>query len=179
MVQPFQPSIAEDPEAALYPSLKNPAVALCTELWQKTHAATMEQTKSPYTADRCAAKVFRMAMPPLSGYQNICDFIACAGYGMLLGAIKEANGSKLLYAAQVALSTVPRESKTQARTGLRQPFYPTPTPPSPQPQKKKRVTSKKTVSTRQNKELPRFAAGGNPHQVEEMTETERRAAKFA
>jgi hypothetical protein len=29
---------------------------------------------------------------------------------MLLGAIKHENGTKLLYAAQVALATVPRES---------------------------------------------------------------------
>jgi len=55
-------------------------------------------------------------MPPLSGYRNICDFIVCAGYGMLLGAIKEENGTKLLYSAQVALATVPRQSKTQTRT---------------------------------------------------------------
>jgi hypothetical protein len=132
MVTPFKPTIADTEEAAFYPSLTNPAVALCTEVWQKVHAATLESTKSPYSADRCAAKAFRLAMPPLAGYHNICDFIACAGYGMLIGAIKESNASKLLYAAQVALSTVPRESKTQTRTAPRQPFYPTPPPLSPQ-----------------------------------------------
>ena len=105
---------------------------------------------------------YRLAMPPLSGYQNICDFIACAGYGMLLGAIKESNGAKLLYAAQVALATVPRESKTRTRTELPQPEYPTPPPLSPQPAKKKSVKSKKPISTHQNKELTALAAGENP-----------------
>jgi hypothetical protein len=57
-------------------------------------------------------------MPPLSGYRNICDFIACAAYGMLLGAIKDENGTKLLYAAQVALATLPRESKTSKTQAL-------------------------------------------------------------
>jgi hypothetical protein len=92
MVQPYQTSIAEHPESALYPSLQNPAIALCTEIWQKVHAGTMKTTQNVYTADRCASKAFRLAMPPLSGYQNICDFIACAGYGMLLGAIKVNRG---------------------------------------------------------------------------------------
>jgi hypothetical protein len=116
MILAFQPSIAETAEAAFYPSLQNPAVALCTEVWQKIHDATLKQTKSPYTAERCAGKAYRMAMPPLSGYQNICDFIACAGYGMLIGAIKEETGTKLLYAAQVALTTVPREAKSPGRS---------------------------------------------------------------
>ena len=105
MIQAIQLSTAESLEADFYPSLKNPAVALCTEVWQKIHAATLERTRCVHTAERCAGKAFRLAMPPLSGYQNICDFIACAGYGMLLGAIKEENGTKLLYAAQVAHTT--------------------------------------------------------------------------
>jgi hypothetical protein len=159
MTQAIPPSTAESPEAAFYPCLKNPAVALCNEAWLKIHGATLERTKSLYTAERCAAIAFRLAMPPLSGYKNICDFIACAGYGILLGAIKEKNAGKLLYAAQVALATVPKESKTQTRT---EPFTATPPPLSPQPLKKKRIRSKKPVSTLRNKGLTNFAAGGNP-----------------
>jgi len=34
----------------------------------------MAQAIQPSTAERCAGKAFRLAMPPLSGYQNICDF---------------------------------------------------------------------------------------------------------
>jgi len=164
MTQPFQPTIADTPEAAFYPSLQNPAVALCTEVWKKIHAATVQKTNNPYTAERCAAKAFRLAMPPLSGYQNICDFIACAGYGMLLGAIKAENGTKLLYAAQVALATVPRESKTQSRTEPRPSLHPTPPPLMPQPLKKKRISPKKSVSTPQYKELGAIADGKNPPQ---------------
>jgi hypothetical protein len=87
----------------------------------------MIQAVPPSTAERCAGKAFRLAMPPLSGYRNICDFIACAGYGMLMGAIKSESGTKLLYAAQVALAPVPRESKTQTRTEP-PPVRPHPTP---------------------------------------------------
>jgi hypothetical protein len=164
MIQAIQPSTAESPEAAFYPSLKNPAVALCTEVWQKIHAEPLEQTRNLYTAERCAGKAFRLAMPPLSGYQNICDFIACAGYAMLLGAIKNESGTKLLYAAQVALATLPKESKTQTRTEPRPSPHPTPPPLLPQPRKKKRIRSKTPASPRRNKELATFAAGENSGQ---------------
>ncbi len=45
-------------------------------------------------------------MPPLSGEQNIRDFIACAAHGMLIDAIDPPVGARLLYAAQVAHRTL-------------------------------------------------------------------------
>jgi hypothetical protein len=49
---------------------------------------------------------FRKAIPQLSGQENIRDFIACVAYGMLIKAIPGAEGARLLYAAQVANSTI-------------------------------------------------------------------------
>ena len=115
MSEATQPATDERLEDFYYPSLRKNAVALCTEVSEKIHAATRKQIKNLYTAGRCAAKAYRVATPPLSGYQNTCGFIACAGYGMLLGAIKPAHGTKLLYAAQVALTAIPKEAKTQTR----------------------------------------------------------------
>jgi hypothetical protein len=97
------------------PALRNHAVARCAAAWDKVYRASMAKAKNEYAADRDAGKAFRQAMPPLCGYENICDFIACAGYGMLIGSIKEENGNKFLYAAQVALGAFAR-SKTQTRT---------------------------------------------------------------
>jgi hypothetical protein len=154
MVQAILPSTPESLETAFHPSLKIPAVALCNQAWVRVHAATRERSKNLYTAERCASIAFRLAMPPLSGYQNICDFIACAGYGMLLGAIKEKNAGKLLYAAQVALAAVPRESKTQTPSASRlNANDPTPPPLSPQPHEKKKIKSKKSISSLLDKEL--------------------------
>ena len=48
-------------------------------------------------------------MPQLSGYDNIRDFIACVVNAMLIGAIEDNQGTKLLYGAQVALATVRRQ----------------------------------------------------------------------
>jgi hypothetical protein len=47
MIQPIPPSTTESLEADFYPSLKNPAVALCTEVWQKIHAATLRRSTPP------------------------------------------------------------------------------------------------------------------------------------
>jgi len=115
MIEAIQPEIDQRLEDFYYPALKNHAVALCAGAWEKIHAATLEKTNSPCTAERCAAKAYRLALPPLTGYENICDFIACTSYGMLLGAIKPENGTKLLYAAQIALTTIPKQDKPQTR----------------------------------------------------------------
>jgi hypothetical protein len=115
MAEAIQPATEQRLEDLYNPALENHAVALCAGAWEKIHAATRKKTTNLYTAERCANIAYRLAMPPLSGYQNICDFIACAGYGMLLGAIKPETGTKLLYAAQVALATLPKEDKKQTR----------------------------------------------------------------
>jgi hypothetical protein len=59
-------------------------------------------------------------MPSLSGDRNVCDFIACVSYGILLGAIKPDTGTKLLYAAQVALGALPKGEKAKARKSTSQ-----------------------------------------------------------
>jgi hypothetical protein len=111
-IQPSTNLLSED---FYHPALKNAAVALCACAWEKVYQAALERNKTEHSAECGAGKAFRQAMPPLCGYENICDFIACASYGMLTGAIDEKDGTKFLYAAQVALATVPRKSKTQAR----------------------------------------------------------------
>ena len=121
MIQAIPPSTAERLEADFYPSLQNPAVALCAGGWEKTYRATLQMTGNLHSARHLAATVYRMAMPPLTSRQNISDFIACVGFGMLLGAIKTVNATKFLYAAQVALAAAPssnptRRSKPKTRT---------------------------------------------------------------
>ncbi|HEY1904212.1 MAG TPA: hypothetical protein VGG56_17410 [Terracidiphilus sp.] len=97
------------------PSLRNHAVARCAAAWDKAYRATSAKSKYRYDAEAAATKAYRQAMPPLTGYDDICDFIACAAYGMLVGAIKEENSSKFLYAAQVALGAL-EKSKPQTRS---------------------------------------------------------------
>jgi len=95
----------------------NPAVALCCEARNRVYLEQKARHRDEFDANCEANKAFRNAMPPLSGYENICNFVACVAHGILTGSIEGKNGSKLLYAAQVAFSTVrhqPEPSKSAA-----------------------------------------------------------------
>jgi hypothetical protein len=91
------------------PISANPAVARCMSAWTLTYEKEKAKRKGDFDASLTAEKAYREAMPPLSGYENIRDFIACVAHAMLIGAILDDKGSKLLYAAQVALSTLRRQ----------------------------------------------------------------------
>jgi hypothetical protein len=93
------------------PACENPAVALCCDAWELAFQEEMDESGDNFDARELAHKAYRNAMPPLSGYQCICDFIACAAHGMLIDAIEEKKGTRLLYAAQVALSTIRSQQK--------------------------------------------------------------------
>jgi hypothetical protein len=91
----------------------NPAVARCCEAFNRTYKANIAIGQTRPAAIDSAAVAFREAMPPLVGHENIRDFIACVAQGILLGAIESSKSSKLLYAAQVALSSSLKQPATQ------------------------------------------------------------------
>jgi hypothetical protein len=87
----------------------NPAVARCLNAWENAYHAVFAKCEDEDDALEEAQKAYRDAMPPLSGYNNIRDFIACVVNAMLIGVIADNQGTKLLYGAQVALTTVRRQ----------------------------------------------------------------------
>jgi hypothetical protein len=99
------PSEASEPIAAS----ANPAVARCMNAWENAYHAEFAKCEDEEDASEEAQNAYRDAMPPLSGYENIRDFIACVVNAMLIGAIEDNQGTKLLYGAQVALTTVRRQ----------------------------------------------------------------------
>ena len=90
-----------------------PAIVRCSEAWTRVYAAKLANKIKKYEAAQAAAGAYRQAMPPLVGYDNIRDFIACVGNAMLLHIIIEPEGTRLLYAAQIALSSVRLQPKTK------------------------------------------------------------------
>jgi hypothetical protein len=92
---------------------ENPAIARCMNAWACAYKLEKAKQNDHYEAVRKGNKGYRKAMPRLSGYENIRDFIACVAHGMLIGAIDGDDGTKLLYAAQVALSTVRRQPEPE------------------------------------------------------------------
>jgi hypothetical protein len=109
-IQPIAP-------AEYHPALDNPAVARCHEAMERAlKAATIDGEVLPF-AYIDAYQAYREAMPPVSDYQNICDFIVCATYGMLIGAIQHASGSKFLSAARIALGAINSQARVQEKEG--------------------------------------------------------------
>ena len=80
----------------------NPAVARCCDAGMRAYRTAFAKSRDEYGASKAAHAAFRKALPPLSGADNIRDFIACVAHGMLIESIRDDFGARLLYAAQVA-----------------------------------------------------------------------------
>lgn len=74
----------------------NPAVARCSAIWRRVYAEQTENGETSGAAAFMADRAYCNAMPPLSGQQNIGDFIACVAHGILIDAISANNAAKLL-----------------------------------------------------------------------------------
>jgi hypothetical protein len=109
MIKAIRLSTAGRLEEKDSPALLNPAVAHCVEVWKTTRQQSLANGESDYGAGSDAALAYRAAMPPLTGHQNIVDFIACVAYCMALEMIPEEKATSLLYAARTAFSIAPKE----------------------------------------------------------------------
>lgn len=98
------------------PARKIPAVALCCDAWDTAFQTAYARDKMEHFARKAGDKAYRDAMPPLSGYQCICDFIACVAHGLAIGAIEDATAGRLLYAARAAHSILRNQPKTKPQT---------------------------------------------------------------
>ena len=107
------PAPAFDP----HPLQTRPAYKRCMAAWQRTFNKAMEGTEGTEIDAVCAAdeagESYCKAMPLLSGYENIRDYIACAAHGMLIGAIRPYRSPQVLYAAQLALASFNCEPKSR------------------------------------------------------------------
>jgi hypothetical protein len=93
---------------------ENEAVARCLRAWHITmenERAKLDEDESESEAKSEANDAFLAAMPPLSGYQNICDFIACVTQAYMWELIGLKRSEHLLAAAKLALSALRLEPK--------------------------------------------------------------------
>jgi len=107
-----------DAVEASIPAMANSAVAHCCQAWKNAYRREFEST-SELSASRVAAEAYRAALPPLTSRENCRDFVACVAQGVLLEAINEKESTKLIYAAQTALSLFAKDGeppKSAAKT---------------------------------------------------------------
>jgi len=89
---------------AVSPAPISSAGTRCVEAYNGAYKTERASRRDEIAAIRSARRAFRAALPPLSGLENIRDFIACIAQAILLDVIDTADASKLLYAAQVAIA---------------------------------------------------------------------------
>jgi hypothetical protein len=92
--------------APLQVAERNPAVVRCFAAYKSAHQKAKSRGKTEYEAAMEGEAAYRDAFPSLCGLQNIADFIACVAHAILVGVVKDAEGPRLLYAAQVASSAL-------------------------------------------------------------------------
>ena len=85
----------------------NSAVQRCVTAWRQALAA--KGVKDPFEPEiwghNYAGEAYRNALPWLSTPDNVDAFIACVAHGMAIGAIEPSDATRLIYAAQVAITS--------------------------------------------------------------------------
>ncbi|HEY1903358.1 MAG TPA: hypothetical protein VGG56_13045 [Terracidiphilus sp.] len=98
-------------EVSPNPSQRNIAVQRCCAARDRSLEESLTRKIDKYEARKHAQEAYRDALPDLSGYENIRDFIACISHGLLSGDIHPIESTTFLYAAQVAISALRLEPK--------------------------------------------------------------------
>jgi hypothetical protein len=102
-----------EPESPDRPS-DNRVVLRCMRAYSRGYnkkLAELDEDESELRAKEAGSHAYLCAMPPVSGYENIRDFIACVTYGSLSGIIRQPDAEHYLSAAKVALGTLSHEEK--------------------------------------------------------------------
>jgi hypothetical protein len=93
-------------QAGIYP-VPNLAVDVCCEMYLSMKQQSIKEGKKPEAAAKAGALAYCSSLPKLTNRDNVRDFIACVAHGMAMGVIPGADGTRLLYAAQIANTALP------------------------------------------------------------------------
>jgi len=98
------------------------AIDICMESWNSAHDEQAEiEGSSNWDCKMAGNQAYLEAVPSLSGYRNICDFIASINYASMTGIIIHTDAAHYLANARIALSTIYHRPKPARKRGGRQP----------------------------------------------------------
>jgi hypothetical protein len=98
-------------ESAPNPPVHNAAVLRCCAARDLVLAESRAMELDKRKAQGLGAEAYMQALPHLSGYENIRDFIACITHGLVTGDVSHIESSTYFYAAQVATGALRSEPK--------------------------------------------------------------------
>jgi len=82
-------------------------IDICRSAWNSAHdQQTEHKGSSNWDCEKAGNNAYLKAVPPLSGYKNICDFIACINFASMTGVIIHTDAAHYLANARIALSTI-------------------------------------------------------------------------
>jgi hypothetical protein len=86
----------------------------CKAEWQNAYDLAQSKGLAPAKALRMASVAYKLAMPKMDSLPAIRAAIACVAQGITLEVFDGRDGSQLLYAAQVAMSTLKAKGAKKA-----------------------------------------------------------------
>ena len=113
--------------AGVYP-LPNLVVDQCERKFAEATEQAIKEGKSDKAASHIGRIAYCAAMPKLSGAGNIRDFIACVTHAMALEIVPGHEGTRLLYAAQVAHMALTKRPHKRGKSSQISTSAATPTP---------------------------------------------------
>ena len=113
--QPAESVTTPTPETT--PSNAHPSVERCMQAYTQAYNADYATRQTNFYAEKEGRKAYVKAMPSLVGRSNIREFIACVSNAMLLEVIPSTEGTKLLYAAQIAYNTTAHLKRVKKTNG--------------------------------------------------------------
>jgi hypothetical protein len=99
-----------DDDPADRPS-ENPSVRRCIRAWNLAFNKAMAEDDDTDAAELEAKSAYLRTMPPLAGFENVRDFIACICYAQIAELIQNYEAVNLLASAKVALAAVRQEGR--------------------------------------------------------------------
>jgi hypothetical protein len=103
--------------ANIYP-MRNLAVEVCDQSFESTAQQAVKEGNSYETAKELGRVAYCASLPKLAGASNIRDFIACITHAMAMGYMPSIEGTRLLYAAQVAQTARTKRPKKRNKSSL-------------------------------------------------------------
>jgi hypothetical protein len=89
------------------------AIDICRRAWTSAHIKRAEDEKSSaWEREKAGNKAYLEAVPALSGYKNICGFVACINYASMTGVVTHEDAAHYLANARIALSTIYHRPKS-------------------------------------------------------------------
>ena len=120
MAEPEQELITEETESEESESehpdrpSDNPSVGRCIRAWNRAYQKKLkelDEDEDDFEAEEAGKHAYLRAMPPLAGYENIRDFIACVTYAEVVEIILPLNAARYLEGAKIALGALRHEAK--------------------------------------------------------------------